>query len=132
MKSKCDAQSGQMKSMNGQKYVINHRQHDGYYVSKSCAILWLLSVLAALLTVFFLTYFLTVPSTCPIENVHYETDKTYISSIVGDRVARQHETVHTNGNDNDDEYYKDDSSRTNDKENDEIKLYEGWNPIEYE
>lgn len=73
------------------------------------------------------------PCSCVVQNGHYDTDKTYISSIVGDRVARQHDPV-LNGkhDDYDEEYYKDDSSRSNDKENDEIKLYEGWNPVEYE
>ncbi|XP_063704261.1 aminopeptidase Ey isoform X2 [Culicoides brevitarsis] len=126
-----------MKNINGQKYVINHRAHDGYYVSKACAVLWLLSALAALLTVFLLTYFLTAAApSCQIQNDHYDTDGTYASGIVGvvgDHLPRHSDSPSSrNGRNNDDfdeDYYKDEGP---DKENDEIKLYEGWNPTEYD
>lgn len=62
---------------------------------------------------------------------------------MGDRIGRKHDVstaaVVPNGHGNvvdddekdDSEYYKDDSTTTN-IELDEIKLYEGWNPVEYE
>lgn len=48
---------GQMKSKNGQKYVVNQKP-DGYFLTKSCAALIAISTIVALIAVFLLTFFL--------------------------------------------------------------------------
>lgn len=42
---------GQLKTKNGQKYIINHRQNEGFYISKSHAIL-----IAALIAIVMAAY----------------------------------------------------------------------------
>lgn len=52
---------GQLKSKNGQKYIINHRP-EGFYISKSHAILLALLAVIVMAAVFLLTYFLLAHS----------------------------------------------------------------------
>lgn len=48
---------GQMKSKNGQKYVVNHKP-DGFFLTKSCALLIGLATVIAMVLVFLVTFFL--------------------------------------------------------------------------
>lgn len=46
-----------MKSKNGQKYVVNHKP-DGYFVTRSCAVLSVIAVLVLMVLVFLVTFFM--------------------------------------------------------------------------
>lgn len=48
---------GQLKSKNGQKYVVNQKP-DGYFLTKSCAILIGVATVIAMVLVFLITFFL--------------------------------------------------------------------------
>lgn len=80
---------------------------------------------------------------CALPTAIQESNNTvYSSSIVGDRVTRRPTTIaaisngHDHVGDNEFDDYIDDASAipngNNKIDEDEIKLYEGWNPIQYE
>lgn len=48
---------GQMKSKNGQKYVVNEKP-PGYFLTKSCAALIAIATVVAMVLVFLVTFFL--------------------------------------------------------------------------
>lgn len=52
---------GQLKTKNGQKYIINHR-NDGFFVTKSHAIVLAALTLIVMAAIFLLTYFLLAHS----------------------------------------------------------------------
>lgn len=48
---------GQLKSKNGQKYIVNHRP-DGYFIPRLVAVIFCVLAVAAMMVIFLLTYFL--------------------------------------------------------------------------
>lgn len=53
---------GQLKSKNGQKYVVNqYRDAEGFYVTRSCAFIYLVLFVIMMILTALLTYVILVP-----------------------------------------------------------------------
>lgn len=117
-------EGGQLKTKNGQKYVVNNHP-EGIFVSKACAILTCICMMALLLGfITVLICFLTV-NNCTVVEV---TNGTISSAgIFAASVSNGNTQLIENGNSNAvlaDEGMKTPAGR-------DITLYEGWSPISY-
>lgn len=58
----CLISGGQLKSKNGQKYVVNqYNSADGFYITKSCAFIYFVIFVIMMILTALLTYILIVP-----------------------------------------------------------------------
>ncbi|GAB0092441.1 Aminopeptidase [Sergentomyia squamirostris] len=125
-------EGGQLKTKNGQKYVVNHRPQ-GYYVTKGCIALMACATILALLAVFLLTYFL-VDSRCDASTAPMANENVSSASIFSPaRKGKSKEEPKLENEDlpDDEEILMDQNYESFKSKEEQIHLYEGWNPTRY-
>ncbi|XP_037909799.1 aminopeptidase N isoform X2 [Hermetia illucens] len=109
-------EGGQLKTKNGQKYVVN-QQPEGVFVSRTCGILTGIIALCVLIIAILLTYFLSSSGeSCSLSRS--TLNQTNTAGLFGSIFT----TDSTNG------IYQDEAYKLHNKE---IKLHEGWSPEMY-
>ncbi|XP_055677770.1 aminopeptidase N isoform X2 [Lutzomyia longipalpis] len=126
-------EGGQLKTKNGQKYVVNHKP-EGYFVTKGCIALMACATILALLTVFLLTYFLVVPR-CDA-STDSPTNETVSSASIfspsrGGKPKEKPPPADEDFQEEDDGALSDQNYESFNSKEDKIHLYEGWNPTRY-
>ncbi|XP_059621978.1 aminopeptidase N isoform X2 [Phlebotomus argentipes] len=125
-------EGGQLKTKNGQKYVVNHKPA-GYFVTKGCIALMACAAILALVAVFLLTYFLAVPR-CDASTESLTNETVSSASIFSPSRGAKPKQKPTSPEDDlmdEDETLSDQNYESFNSKEDKIHLYEGWNPTRY-
>ncbi|KAG4068259.1 hypothetical protein HA402_007779 [Bradysia odoriphaga] len=110
-------EGGQLKSKNGQKYVVNKRPA-GVYIPKNCIFLTALLAVIAMIIIIVLTYLLLSQSCSANGNTSLQNDTISKAGLFGATTSNSNSVLS-------------DQSDGNERGNAEIILNDGWNPRLY-
>ncbi|KAL5282628.1 hypothetical protein ACFFRR_005619 [Megaselia abdita] len=135
-------EGGQLKTKNGQKYIVNERSRNGFYITKSGLILAAISAIIAIVATILITFFLSTygAESCLNGKFHkYETDEPLLNKAGIFEVNSKNDKGDTSPTDSTlwTEHTELSTISTtttllpNLVVNQKLEFYEGWNPQHY-